>query len=112
MLQSTVPLHDSQDVVNSFRWLSANIQPDSTIVALDPIYGWVREYFNGNASVVGFASGTTFEAALHQTLDMGSTRVYTVWWANGQGWYSDPSPPVGFVLQYRSGQFGVFLYES
>jgi hypothetical protein len=112
MLQSTVPLHDSQDVVNSFRWLSANIQPGSTLMALEPIYGWAREYFNGDASVVGFASGTTFEAALHKTLDMGNSRVYTVWWANGQGWYSDPSPPAGFVLQYRSGQFGVFLYES
>ena len=110
MLQSTVPLHDSQDIVISLRWLSANIQPGSTIMALDPIYGWVREYFDGNASIAGFAPGTTFEAALHQTLEMGNTRIYTLWWANGQGWYADPTPPPGFVLQHQSGQFGVFLY--
>lgn len=112
MLQSTVPLHNSQDVVNSFQWLSANIQPGYTIMALNPIYGWAREYFTGNAVVIGYAPGTTFDAALHQTLEMGNTRIYTVWWANGQGWYSDPTPPAGFVLQHQSGQFGVFLYES
>jgi hypothetical protein len=112
MLQSTVPLHNSQDVVNSFQWLSANIQPGSTIIALNPIYGWAREYFTGNAVVIGYAPGTTFDAALQQTLAMGNTRIYTVWWANGQGWYSNPSPPRGFVLQHQDGQFGVFLYES
>ncbi len=111
MLQSTVPLHESQDIVSSFHWLSANIQSGSTIMALDPIYGWVREYFNGSANIVAFAPGTTFDGALHQTLEMGNSRIYTVWWANGQGWYSEPTPPTGFVLQHRSGQFGVFLYE-
>jgi len=112
MLQSTVPLHNSQDVASSFRWLSANTQPGSVIVATNPIYGWAREYFTGSERIMEFYSGTTLQVALQTTLHNGFSKVYTVWWANGQGWYGQATVPPGFKLIHQAGQFGVFLYDA
>src|SRR5207249_1631791 len=102
MLQSTIPLHDSQDVANSFHWLSANIQQGSVIVATNAIYGWAREYFTGTAQIMGFYSGTTLQFAVQTALHDGFSKVYTVWWADGQGWYGQATVPPGFELMYQA----------
>jgi len=111
MLQSSVPLTDSPDVINSFHWLSANSKSNSVIIAPDAMRGWASEYYSGNATVLAFKSGTTFEAMVQQTLPLGYSEMYTVWWANGQGWYNLPAVPAGFLLEHQSRDFGVFEYR-
>lgn len=110
MLQSTVPIEDSVDVASSYEWLSSNIQPGSIIVAHDSMYGWAREYFSGDAPILRVDSGVSLEVGLIMGLGTQYSRFYTVWWANGLGWYGEPFVPSGFVLQYQRGNFGVFLY--
>jgi len=111
MLQSSVPLRDSPDVVNSFQWLSSNIQTNSVIIAPNAVYGWASEYYTGKAAILTFKPGTTFDAMLQQALQQGYTTLYTVWWANGQGWYGQPAVPPGFSLEHQSRDFGVFEYR-
>ncbi len=110
MLQSTIPVEESPDVIASFHWLSDNIRPGSIVMTTDPMYGWARQYFSGNATILWFHSGTTLYEALQNTLERGHATIYTVWWAEGQGWYGQPTVPSGFTLLHQNGKFGVFLY--
>ncbi len=112
MLQSTVPLEDSRNVIGAFEWLSANISPGSVIMTTDPMYGWAREYFKGNAPILHFYPGVTLGQGLQVTIQRGYTRIFTVWWSDGQGWYGQESVPAEFALIYKCANFGVFLYVT
>jgi len=76
----------------------------------DSMSGWARVYFSDPPRVVTFDPSVNLAAALQLTLEKHRTPVYTVWWANGAGWYGDPIVPNGFVVQYRHGDFAAFLY--
>ena len=112
MLQSTIPVEDSQEVASAFQWLTSNTAGDSGIMTTDVMHGWATEYFLGKGTVVSFPFGTTLSQALQEMINHGYLRVYTVWWANGGGWYGEPTVPSGFSLVQVFGQFGVFLYFS
>ena len=112
MEQSTIPAQDSPNVINAIEWLSSNIRPSDGFMAHHAIYGWAREYFRASNPLIWYYPGTTLNEALQATIQLGYTRIYTVWWANGQGWYGQPSVPPGFLLVQRFGDFGVFLYTK
>ncbi|HYY91014.1 MAG TPA: hypothetical protein VE955_03425 [Candidatus Dormibacteraeota bacterium] len=109
MLQSTIPVEESQSVANAFRWLSTYAPRDAVIVTTDVMYGWSSEYFTGQATVLWFHSGPSLQAALATAVEHGYTRIYTVWWADGQGWYGNPTVPLGFQNVHQIGEFGVFM---
>ncbi len=110
MLQSTIPVEDSQEVASAFHWLTNNTAGDSGIMTTEVMHGWASEYFLGKGTVVSFPFGTTLSQALQEMINHGYPRVYTVWWANGSGWYGEPTVPSGFSLVRVFGQFGVFVY--
>jgi len=110
MLQSTIPVEYSGQVKDAFQWLSTNALKGSGVMATDPMYGWSTEYFSGTATVVWFQSGTTLSQALQGMRGLGYTKIYTVWWSDGQGWYGDPTVPPGFSRIQNFGHFGVYLY--
>ena len=110
MLQSTIPVEDSQEVASAFHWLTNNTAGDSGIMTTEVMRGWASEYFLGKGTVVSFPFGTTLSQALQEMINHGYPRVYTVWWANGSGWYGEPTVPSGFSLVRVFGQFGVFVY--
>ena len=110
MLQSTVPMEDSPNVIASFQWLSDNIRPETGLMTTDAMYGWAREYFVGNETTLWYHPGMTLQESMQAMLNNGYSCIYTVWWSNGQGWYDQPSPPSEFALVHQSGSFGVFLY--
>lgn len=43
-------------------------------------------------------------------LTAGNNTVYTVWWANGKGWYDIPSLPSNYKEVYRSGDMAVYVF--
>jgi hypothetical protein len=112
MEQSTIPVEYSPYVVRAIMWLSSNIESGQVFMTVNAMYGWAREYFHANNTVVWFYSGTSLEAALLSTIQQGYSHVYTIWWDNNEGWYGDPSVPPGFVLQHQEGPMGVFLYVA
>src|SRR5437867_3190222 len=112
MLQSTIPVEDSQDVASAFRWLSVNASTDSGVMTTEVTYGWAKEYFTGKATIVWTPFGTTLQEALESMISHGYHKIYTVWWANGEGWYGQSSVPNGFSQVQDFGQFGVFLYPN
>ena len=109
MLQSTVPAEDSQSVASAFQWLSTHAPSNSVIVTTDVMYGWSREYFTGQSTVLWFHSGSSLQDALSTVMADHYSMIYTVWWADGQGWYGNPTVPSGFQEIHQFGQFGVFL---
>jgi len=111
MMQSTIPVEESPNVIATFQWLSSNMQPGSVLVMTDPMYGWARQYYSGNQTVLWFHTGETLQAAIQATVDQGYSTVYTVWWSDGLGWYGQPDVPSGSVLEYQAGHFGVFLFS-
>ncbi len=115
MLQSTIPIEESSQLSMAIQWLSSNIPKNGVLILHNAIYGWATEYFRAPNTVVWFYPGTTLSEGLSYTLKQGYSMIYTVWWANGQGWYGEPTAPSGFVIVHRQGAFGVFLflgYES
>jgi len=111
MLQSTVPLADSHDLTVAISWLSANIQPGAVIMTHHAMYGWVREYFRGSNTVLGFSPSTNLDAALRLTIQQGYSKIYTVWWMSGSGWYGQ-TVPQGFVPVHSEGEMTVYFTST
>src|SRR2546428_354069 len=64
MLQSTVPLEDSQSLVTAISWLSSNARPGAVIMADHVMGGWLREYYKGTNPVVGYGPELTLQQDL------------------------------------------------
>ena len=110
MLQSTVPLEDSQSLVTAISWLSTNASPGAVIMADHAMYGWLREYYRGNDTVIGYQSSLTLQQELTMTVSRGYQTIYTIWWVDHFGWYGQPTVPTGFQLSHADGRIGIFLY--
>lgn len=107
MMQSTIPLEDSHALVSAIAWLSANIQSGAVIMTHHAMYGWVREYFRGTNSIVSFPPSVDLGLALQQTILQGYSRIYTIWWRAGFGWYGI-TVPQDFVPVHSEGQISVY----
>ncbi len=103
MLQSTVPLEDSQYLVKDLEWLASSIGPGYVLMAHHTIYGWAEMFFHAKNPLIWFYPDTSLGEALQMTLAEGYSQIYTVWW-------NDSSVPKGFVIVHQGGPFGVFLY--
>lgn len=111
MLQSTVPVQNSQDLANAIIWLSNNIPAGAVFMTPHPMYGWAREFFHARNVILDFSAETNLSGALAQTLAKGYTEIYTVWWINGLGWYGDPNVPLGFVTMHVDGEMAVYGFS-
>jgi hypothetical protein len=112
MLQSTIPLEQSQDVIASFDWLSTHARSDAALLVHDAMYGWAREYYKGLTPIVTAGNPGTLHGGLQHCFQLGFSIVYTVWWADGSGWYGEPKVPQGFVMIHQVRHFGVFVWSQ
>lgn len=110
MLQSSIPIQDSQALVNDITWLSNNIPKGAVFMTHHAMYGWAREYFHSQNPVVTYGPGTSLKDALAQTLAYGYTDIYTIWWINGRGWYGEAYVPSGFIEEHTQGEMAVYHY--
>jgi hypothetical protein len=104
MLQNTVPLPDSFDIVKALRWLDGTRPKDSVLLASYAFVGWARLYSNvreiyeyGSADQVNNSNLSYYK------------HVYIIYWAMGSGWFEQSLLPTGTVEVHRSGQ--IALYE-
>ncbi len=103
MMQNSVPLDDSPDVVAAIRWLNGMHFNDSVVVAQASFIGWVRLYLQ-NMEAYGFSdpeevNGGNFSAYDH---------VFMIYWAVGEGWFKSSSLPRGMVEIHRSADIAVY----
>ncbi len=103
MLQNTVPVGDSPDILAAIEWLHDMQFNDSVVVAHASFIGWVRLYLE-NMKVYGFSdpsevNGGNFSAYKH---------VFLVYWAVEQGWFKSSLLPTRMVEIHKSGNIAVY----
>jgi len=105
MLQNTVPIQDSSDVVASITWLNDMRYNNSVVVAPDSFAGWAQVYLDRtkaysylDPSEVTNGNFTSYE------------HVFLVYWAPGQRWFSSESMPPGSIQIHQSGKIAIYCF--
>ena len=114
MLQNTVSIADSNDVVKTVNWLSLNMGSESTLLLPSQFYGWAAASIGENGRMVDFEISPFNLGGIQSLVDEswealndGESRVYTIWWVSGQGWYGTKFLPNEFVEVQRFGNIAV-----
>ena len=103
MLQNTVPLGDSSDVVAALEWLNNQQFSDSILLAHISFAGWA-ELFSKIPYVYAFVD----PAQVNQGNFSGYTHVFMVYWAQNQGWYNPSLMPAGMSLAHSIRRMAVY----
>ncbi len=103
MMQNTVPLQDSLDIVDALWWLNEMRFEDSVLVAHISFVGWAKLY-STIPEIYGFVDpaqvdGGNFSAYEH---------VFLVYWTVGQGWFKSSLLPAGMVKIHTSANIAVY----
>lgn len=106
MLQNTVPLSDSPDVVGAIEWLNGMRINDSVIVAPLSFVGWVRLYVEGTP-VYGFSD----PSVVNRGNFSGFAHVFLVYWAWGEGWFNSALLPRDTSEIHRNGRIAVYEFR-
>jgi hypothetical protein len=123
MLQNTIPISENPALVDCFKWVNNNAEPDSTVVMHYALYDLAVLYVD-NTQLVNVNHEVMWTHLQNQTVlvdkmievaqtetGKGSSAVYTIWWMNGEGWYDIPCMPLNFQEVFSSGKMAVYLYN-
>ncbi len=121
LLQNAVSIKDNPSVVQCFTWLNENMDNSSMLVAHEVMHEFSVLYLQSGKSVTELnkseftrlaeqALGEQMVKAAKEAVAEGYSKVYTVWWANGKGWYELSQLPSEFVEIQRFENMGVFQY--
>jgi hypothetical protein len=103
MLQNTVPLPDSIDIVKALRWFDGTRSEDSILLASYAFVGWARLY-SSDPKIYEYGSAVQVNNS-----NLSSYKhLYVIYWAVGHGWFEQSLLPTGTVEIYRSGQISVY----
>jgi len=86
MQSSSVPLRDTEGVIEAYRWLNGNMDGDSSLLVHDVFEFWTLLYLNHDYTAYVFDSD--LEAASSRAVDEGFGSAYFVWWNEDIGWYN------------------------
>jgi hypothetical protein len=86
MQSSSVPLQDTEGVIESYTWLNANMDSDSSLLVHDVFEFWTLLYLNHNYTSYVFDSD--LEAASNLAVNDGFSSTYFVWWNKDIDWYN------------------------
>jgi hypothetical protein len=117
MLQTSMSLTDMRSAMNVTRWLDRQLDNQTYVIVLEPFRGiaavslpqssittvWYQG--SGRIMLAGLVLASR-NATLH-----GYTRVYTIWWIPGEGWWGITSLPKEFIMTYSSGRIAAYLYS-
>jgi hypothetical protein len=110
MLQNSVSLSDSRDVVNALNWAKINMKNDSRLLVHDAFSGWASTTINSSLLIsYGYADPTMYA---QQVVANGSEyHLYLIWWINGSGWYGQPDVSSSFNEVFVSGKIAIYLFN-
>jgi hypothetical protein len=121
MLQNSVSVRDTGYVVEALKWIKSNLNNNETALVLhEAVDNWagivlgesikhVRVNEADISSPVRENTSKRLVEAAEIEHAMGKN-VYTVWWADGKGWYNMPTLPECFVEIIRFGDIAVYRY--
>jgi hypothetical protein len=109
MLQNTISITDCQDTVNSLQWFGDNANSSTILLTHTVFYSWAMLALNeGQIMNYGFDAP---EQAAKVVAQEGHSQLCLIWWANGQGWYGQPTLPSSFEEIYHSGKIAIYSYN-
>ncbi len=107
LLQSSVPLSDSADVVQAMHWLEASMPSNSAVITHEAFYGWARAYLSPDKTIINsLLNSPSSELSLVASYG----HVFTIWWVPGSGWFS-PTFPTGASISATFGDIAVYEYR-
>lgn len=120
MLQNSVSLSDTPDVVEAMEWLDEEVAGTNSVLVLhEAMDNWAQILIQGieiirvnevpRSSPVRENAATRLVHLAAEKIEAGKD-VYTVWWVDGKGWYNMPELPPQFKDIQRFGNIGVFQY--
>lgn len=120
MLQNSVSLSDTPDVVEAMEWLDEEAAGTNSVVVLhEAMDNWAQILIQGieiirvdeipRSSLLRENAATRLVQLAAEKRETGR-EVYTVWWVDGKGWYNMPTLPPHFVEIQRFRDIGVFHY--
>jgi hypothetical protein len=86
MQSSSVPLRDTEGVIEAYKWLNSNMDSDSSLLVHDVFDFWTMLYLDQNHQAFLFDSD--LEAASNRAANEGFNSLYFVWWNENIGWYN------------------------
>ena len=86
MQSSSVPLQDTEGVIEAFQWLNAHMDSDSSLLAQDVFEFWTLLYLDKENAAVFFDHN--LDAATNLAVSNGFDKAYFVWWNEDIGWYN------------------------
>jgi hypothetical protein len=86
MQSSSVPLRDTEGVIEAYQWLNSNMDVDSSLLVHDVFEFWTLLYLNHDYTVYVFDSD--LKAASNLAVNEGFSSAYFVWWNQDIGWYN------------------------
>jgi hypothetical protein len=86
MQSSSVPLRDTEGVIEAYEWLNSNMDVDSSLLVHDVFDFWTMLYLDDNYR--GFLFDSDLEAAADHAVAEGYDCAYFVWWNEDIGWYN------------------------
>jgi hypothetical protein len=110
MLQNTLPISDCKSATNALHWFKNNISSGAILLTHTVFYGWALLTLSLN-QVINYGFDDSGNAATTAQQD-GYTRIYLIWWVNGEGWYGQPSLPMSFHQVYQNGRIAIYSYDS
>src|SRR5881396_1530552 len=107
LLQNSVPLSDSADVVQAMHWLEASMPSNSAVIMHEAFYGWARAYLSPDSKII---NSLLRSPSSELNLVTSYRHVFTVWWVPGSGWFS-PTFPTGASVSATFGNIAVYKYR-
>lgn len=110
MLQNTVPKIYCQDTVNALQWFRNNVDSNAVLLTHRAFYGWAMLTVNTDQLVLYEYDNPANTA--NTVAQEGQSKIYLIWWLNGQGWYGQPTVSVSFHEIFHSGEIAIYQYEA
>jgi len=120
MLQNSISISDTQNVIEALNWMKLNIDKENTILVLhEAMYNWARIVARDINSIrikeieLSSQIRENIEKILIRLSEenmKNGKKVYTIWWINGKGWYEMLKLPSQFKEIQRFGNIGIFQY--
>jgi hypothetical protein len=110
MLQNTLPKIYCADTVNALQWFSSNVDNGGVLLTHRAFYGWAMLTVNADQVVLYEYDNPANSAKT--VAQEGQSKIYLIWWVNGEGWYGQPTVSASFHEIFQSGKIAIYQYEA
>ena len=86
-----------------------NVNSSALLLTHTVFYGWALLTLNQD-QVKNYEFDAPDHAALMASQE-GHSKIYLIWWINGQGWYDQPTLPSSFHEVYHKGNIAIYEYN-